>query len=58
MIKAETCIIFLKENKLLINYSILEIFNVYRTTIHDPEQRPRIVNKVSDHYDFIIVGMS
>ena len=49
----------MEENKLkLINYPILEIFNVYRTTIHDPEQRPRIVNKVSDHYDFIIVGMS
>ena len=33
-----------------------ELPKLYRTYSSDPEQRPRIVEDVKKHYDFIIVG--
>ena len=33
-----------------------ELPKLYRTYTSDPEQRPRIVENVKKHYDFIIVG--
>ena len=33
-----------------------ELPKLYRTYSSDPEQRPRIIEDVKKHYDFIIVG--
>ena len=34
----------------------LELIKLFRTARNDPEQRPRVVDKVHFHYDFIIIG--
>ena len=38
------------------NFSFEELPKLYRTFSSDPEQRPKIVEDVKKHYDFIVVG--
>ena len=38
------------------NFPFEELPKLYRTFSSDPEQRPKIVEDVKKHYDFIVVG--